>query len=912
MIGENPAQSDADAHHVEDALGGLDHLVVQEIFLTRTAEFAHVVLPAAATWCEGEGTVTNSERRVQRVRKAIDPPAGAKDELWIISRARAGGWATTGASRRPKQVWNEFRVVAPHFAGGMSYARLEALGGIQWPCPDESHPGETFLHGRLWQVPCGGRPAPFSVVHHDPPVEQPDAEYPLLLTTGRRLESYNTGVQTGGYDSPLHFGETLDISPEDAARLGIADGDTGARRSSRRGQRRRRRRASTRRFAPGMVFMTLHFPDEVATNRLTIDVVRSEVGHGRVQGLRRARRAACARHARELARCRRDAAAVMDIRRDRRSTPTERGARGDRRAARSAAIGVGRRSRAAVARDAHVATVGGRELARERHLLLPALQALQARVGWISEGGLGYVCERLNVPPAEAWGVATFYALLATSPRPQRVVHVCDDIACKCRGADELIAERSTAALGRAALRSHPTTTRRDSNVATTRGDPASAWMRSPCLGKCEQAPAAFVTDAGERPREALLGHVTADGVRALRRAAHRAAPWRRPSIRQTATRTSGCCAASAASIRRASTRIARPAALPRSRRRARSGAAAVIAEVTASKLMGRGGAAFPTGRKWEAVRTQPATPHYLVCNADESEPGTFKDRVLMEEDPFAIVEAMAIAAFATGCAKGFVYIRGEYPLAAARLQHAIDASRAAGLLGRTSTSRSAAAPAPTSAARRPPSSSRSKASAASRATSRRFPCRSACSASPPSSTTSRRSPTCRRSCSRAARPSRRSAPAQSTGTRLFCLSGSVQHPGVYEAPFGITLRVADRAGGRPSRRAGRCAPCCSAAPPASFVRPDEIDLPLTHEDTRAAGTTLGSGVVMVVRRHGRSARPRAAHRRRSSATSRAASACRAASARSARRRRCIASPRRLTAGGSPPSSRCSTKSAPR
>src|SRR6188768_2518468 len=223
VIGENPAQSDADAHHVEAALAGLDHLVVQEIFLTRTAEFAHVVLPASASWCEGEGTVTNSERRVQRVRKAVDPPAGAKDELWIISElAKRMGhdWGQPNA----EQVWNEFRVVAPHFAGGMSYARLESLGGIQWPCPDESHPGETFLHGRLWARPVTGRPAPFSVVHHDPPVEQPDAEYPLLLTTGRRLESYNTGVQTGGYDSPLHFGEALDISPEDAARLDIEDG----------------------------------------------------------------------------------------------------------------------------------------------------------------------------------------------------------------------------------------------------------------------------------------------------------------------------------------------------------------------------------------------------------------------------------------------------------------------------------------------------------------------------------------------------------------------------------------------------------------------------------------------------------------------------------------------------------------
>ena len=269
VIGENPAQSDADTSHVEDALRGLDHLVVQEILLTRTAEYAHVVLPAAATWCEGEGTVTNSERRVQRVRKATEPPDGAKDELWIISQiARRLGhdWGFPSA----EDVWNEVRVVAPDFAGGMSYARLEALDGIQWPCPDTSHPGETFLHGRLWEVPCGGRPAPFSVVQHDPPVEQPDAEFPLLLTTGRRLESFNTGVQTSGYDSPLHCGEALDISPEDAARLGIADGETVSV-VSRRGHVLAPARVDPA-LRAGMVFMTLHFPDEVTTNRLTIDV----------------------------------------------------------------------------------------------------------------------------------------------------------------------------------------------------------------------------------------------------------------------------------------------------------------------------------------------------------------------------------------------------------------------------------------------------------------------------------------------------------------------------------------------------------------------------------------------------------------------------------------------------------------
>ena len=269
VIGENPAQSDADSTHVEKLLRGLDHLVVQEIFLTRTAQLAHVVLPAAATWCEGEGTVTNSERRVQRVRKACDPPGEARDELWIlteIARRLDVDFGTPTA----ESTWNELRAVAPDFAGGMSYARLEALGGIQWPCPNESHPGEPFLHGRLWAIPRGGRAAPFSVVRHEGPVEVPDEEYPLLLTTGRRLESYNTGVQSVGYDSPLHRGETLDLSPEDAARLGIADGNM-VRVTSRRGSLAVPARID-RGLRAGVVFMTLHFPDQATTNVLTTDV----------------------------------------------------------------------------------------------------------------------------------------------------------------------------------------------------------------------------------------------------------------------------------------------------------------------------------------------------------------------------------------------------------------------------------------------------------------------------------------------------------------------------------------------------------------------------------------------------------------------------------------------------------------
>jgi predicted molibdopterin-dependent oxidoreductase YjgC len=270
VIGENPAQSDADGHHVEKMLQGLDHLVVQEIVMTRTAELAHVVLPSAATWCEGEGTVTNSERRVQRCHKASEPPEGARDELWIIAQIakRLGkDWGTPTA----EEVWDEFRTVAQEFAGGMSYARLDELGGLQWPCPDESHPGTTFLHARLWEKGAArGDAAPFAIVRHEGPVEMPDDEYPLLLTTGRRLESYNTGVQTAGYDSPLHWGEMVDISPEDAERLGIADNEE-VRISSRRGSVTAPAHIDTS-LRAGIVFMTLHFPDDVATNLLTIDV----------------------------------------------------------------------------------------------------------------------------------------------------------------------------------------------------------------------------------------------------------------------------------------------------------------------------------------------------------------------------------------------------------------------------------------------------------------------------------------------------------------------------------------------------------------------------------------------------------------------------------------------------------------
>jgi predicted molibdopterin-dependent oxidoreductase YjgC len=274
VIGENPCQSEADQHRALRLLEGLDHLVVQDIFLTRTAQMADVVLPASAAWCESEGTVTSSERRVQRVRKALAPPGEAREDIQILCDM-AGALGRDWGHPRAEDVWNELRSLSP-MHGGMSYARLEEHGGLQWPCPDESHPGDGFLHGRLWEEPVRGPLAPFSAVEFEPPVDALDAQYPLRLTTGRRLDSYNTGVQTGGYRSPLRRGESLDLSPEDAKHYGVAEGDL-VHVTSRRGAVQAPVRLDPT-LRPGLAFMTLHFPDEVATNLLTIDATDPKSG----------------------------------------------------------------------------------------------------------------------------------------------------------------------------------------------------------------------------------------------------------------------------------------------------------------------------------------------------------------------------------------------------------------------------------------------------------------------------------------------------------------------------------------------------------------------------------------------------------------------------------------------------------
>jgi predicted molibdopterin-dependent oxidoreductase YjgC len=274
-IGENPATSEADSQHATKLLENLDTLIVQDILMTKTAEIADVVLPAANCAFESEGTVTNSERRVQRVRKALDPPGNAKDDIWIIAQlARRLGY--DWGDLTPKEAWDELRSLSPMHRG-MTWERLDKMGGAQWPCWDEDHPGTQYLHARLWEDdPVGLQAAPFSVVPYEPPVDELTTEYPIRLTTGRRLDSFNTGVQTAGYSSPLRRPEAIELSQDDADDLGVTEGERVLV-SSRRGDVEAPVYVSTA-LRKGLAFMTLHFPGEVETNRLTIDATDPKSG----------------------------------------------------------------------------------------------------------------------------------------------------------------------------------------------------------------------------------------------------------------------------------------------------------------------------------------------------------------------------------------------------------------------------------------------------------------------------------------------------------------------------------------------------------------------------------------------------------------------------------------------------------
>jgi NADH-quinone oxidoreductase subunit F len=488
-----------------------------------------------------------------------------------------------------------------------------------------------------------------------------------------------------------------------------------------------------------------------------------------------------------------------------------------------------------VDRDEHVA-IGGRAARDQRHLLLPVLHAVQARAGWISRGALDYLCRRLTIPPAEAHGVASFYALFSLQPQAPVVGHVCTDVACLAGGAPALCAELH----------------QRFGPPGGHQSNGNAIWLESPCLGLCERAPATLVTVAGEEPREHSLAPATADELTGLMAGGEAPAPAP-PAVPQAGRdelrllrRVGQVDPHSIDSYRAHGGYGALRAAFD-------LGPAGVLREVNDSKLLGRGGAAFPTGRKWEAVARNPRRPHYLICNADESEPGTFKDRIILEHDPFAVIEAMTIAGFATGCERGYLYLRGEYPLAWERLVDAVVQARARGYLGQrilgTECNFDIELRKGAGAYICGEETALFNSIEGYRGEPRNkppFPVDAGLFRRP---TVVNNVETLINVLEIVIEGGLRYAEigtAASTGTRLFCLSGRVVAPGLYEAPFGTRLgELLEQAGGVIDGRPIRAVLLGGAA--GRFLAADELDVELSFEATREVGTTMGSGVVMVV-----------------------------------------------------------------
>jgi NADH-quinone oxidoreductase subunit F len=454
---------------------------------------------------------------------------------------------------------------------------------------------------------------------------------------------------------------------------------------------------------------------------------------------------------------------------------------------------------------------GGTARRRDRrHLLLPGLHALQSAAGWISPGGLNYLCAALQVPPAEGYGVATFYELFRTTDpgHQESVHHVCMDTSCQIAGA-----ERFAQSLEADGLAVH----------------------RGPCLGQCERAPARFVQGRGEKD------HVPGDAEVIASPRSYRLPQHGSPDLRL---------------LHRIG--VVDPTSLQSYRDDGNGyrmlahaievGADAVIAEIGAAELSGRGGAAFPTAVKWRAVADQQGRAKHVIANADESEPGTFKDRIVMENDPFAVIESLTIAGFATGAENGWIYVRGEYPLATQRLENAIEQARTAGLLGddvmgsglRFDIELRRGAGAYICGEE----TALMESLAGLRGEPRNkppFPTTHGLFGEPTSVNNPETLLNVLDILEVGADHYRTIGTERSKGHRLFCLSGHVAVPGLYEVPFGTKLSdLIDLAGGP----TGTTRAVLLGGAAGVFVGPDRFDMELSLEATRAAGTTLGSGVV--------------------------------------------------------------------
>jgi NADH-quinone oxidoreductase subunit F len=460
-----------------------------------------------------------------------------------------------------------------------------------------------------------------------------------------------------------------------------------------------------------------------------------------------------------------------------------------------------------------------------RAALLPALHAAQDIYGYLPQAVAAEIGRILDVPLADIYGVIDFYSMFYRDAVGQTIIQVCDDPACGLASSGEVL-DKICRHLG--------------VGLNEVSADGRYTVERAPCLGLCEHAPAVLVGNSaiGRARPDDIAGLLAGNGatlhglVYGSQRRLTVNCGKQRPTTLDEYISGGGYSA-----LKKALT-------MP---------AEAVIAEIKASGLVGRGGAAFPTGLKWESASNALGQPKYIVCNADESEPGTFKDRVLMEEDPQRIIEGLIIGGYAIGAHTGYIFVRGEYPAAYHAFEQALDEARQGGYLGdgvmesgysfEVELRRGAGAYI----------CGEETALFEAIEGKRGFP-----RVKPPFPTTHGLfgKPTVINNvetlCNvpyvilNGAAEYRRLGTAKSPGTKLFCISGDVTQPGVYEVPFGVTLRylLEELAGG--VRHGDGLQAVLFGGAAGAFATPAQLDVRMTFEDLRDAGLPLGSGVVMV------------------------------------------------------------------
>lgn len=461
-----------------------------------------------------------------------------------------------------------------------------------------------------------------------------------------------------------------------------------------------------------------------------------------------------------------------------------------------------------------------------RTSLLPALHLAQEICGYIPEPVAAEIGKSLGIPLADVHGVIEFYSLFYPEPVGRTIIRVCTDPACRLAGGEEIL----DAVCLEAGLKPGETDSERTVTIE-----------RAPCLGLCEHAPAVL---ANEKP----IGRASPFQARQLLQGQGNATH----SIIGGDLRilTGNCGRGFTTTLKEYITDDGYQGL----QRALRSSPQAVIGEVKASGLVGRGGAAFPTGVKWEGAATAGGERRFVVCNADESEPGTFKDRVLMEDNPHLLLEGLVIAGYAIGASKGYIYVRGEYPHAFRILREAVAEAYQSNFLGSNILGSEFSFEIELRLGAGAYICGEETALFESIEGKRGFP-----RLKPPFPTTHGLfgMPTAVNNvetlCNipyiikHGASVYRQTGTEKSPGTKLFCLSGDVVRPGVYEVPFGVTLShlLNDLAGGLHPDRTLQAVLFGGAA--GTFATPQQLDVRMSFEDLRASGLPLGSGVVMAI-----------------------------------------------------------------